>query len=333
MDRRTIICAVGATLALNGVPFAVSAQPRSAVRRIGLLTSQYRPTAAEAAEIRRAGIEASLRQFGWVEGENLVIERRYADGRVELLKPFAEEFVRLNVDVIVANGTDAAIAAKNATTRIPIVMTSAGDPLRTGLVPSLARPGGNITGFSITAPEADAKLLSLLREVLPEAQRVGVLVNPTNPIHSIRRDENERVYRSLGIQPIFVQVSTVEALEDAVAEVSQRRGQALVLLSDSLFLSKRNELMRAALRYSLPPFVEGADMLRAGGLVSYAVKVSEQRQRVAALIDKLLRGAKPADLPIEQPTKFELGINLKTAKALGITIPQSLLLRADEVVP
>lgn len=273
-----------------------------------------------------------MRELGWREGENLVVERRYADGRVELLKTFAEEFLQLNVEIIVASGTDAAFAAKHTTTSIPIVVTGVGDPLRTGLVSSLARPGGNITGFSIAAPEVDAKLLSLLHELLPAVQRVGVLVNPTNPIHAVRRRENEQVYRSLGLQPIFVEVAAADALENAVAEVFRQRGQAVVVPSDSMFLSNTVPLMRTALRYALPPFVEGPAMLEAGGLISYSVSVSEQRSRLAALIDKILRGAKPADLPIEQPTKFELAINLKTAKALGITIPQSLFQRADEVI-
>ncbi len=197
-------------------------------------------------------IDPPLRELGWIEGKNLIIERRYADGRHDLLRSFAEELVRLNVEIIVTNGTDAAIAAKNASTSIPIVLLAAGDPVRTGLVKSLARPGGNITGFSVVSTELNAKQLQMLHEFVPYAQRVGVLVDPENPINANERDKYEQTFRSLGIQPIFVEVSIPSKVEDAVETVARQRGQALFVSNDSLFISTRIALMRAALKYALP---------------------------------------------------------------------------------
>jgi putative ABC transport system substrate-binding protein len=325
MDRRTVIRVLAAGIVAGSL--RAEAQTATAVRRIGVLGSGAQPTPADLLYL-----EAHLRELGWVEGNNLLVERRYANGKAELLRPFAEELVRLKVELIATNGTDAALAAKNATTTIPIVIWSAGDPVRTGLVASLARPGGNITGYSMVSPELDAKRLALLRELLPTAQRVGVLENSTNPIFGIKHKENEPLYRSLGMQTIIVEVAAASELENAVAEMARRRAQVLVLAADSLFRVNRVLIMSAALRHALPTIVEGYDMLEAGGLLSYAVSLAELDHRHAAFIDKILRGAKPTDLPIEQPTKFELGINLKTAKALGITVPKTLLLRADEVI-
>ena len=325
MDRRTFIGAVAA--GIIAAPLAASAQTATTVRRIGVLSSGARPTPALLQQIY-----APLSELGWTEGKNLLIERRYANGRAELLRPFAEELVRLKVEIIVTIGTAATLAAKNATTTIPIVMSSAGDPVRTGLVASLARPGGNITGFSIVGPELDAKRLALLRELLPGLQRVGVLENSTNPYWRAVRKEFEQACRSLGLQPIIIEVAAAGELENAIAEMARRRAQALFVQSDGLFDNNRVPLMSAALRYALPTIGTSKEILEAGALVFYAPNEAEQYQRYAAFVDRILRGAKPADLPIEQPTRFELGINLKTAKALGITIPQSLLLRADEVI-
>ena len=208
----------------------------------------------------------------------------------------------------------------------------AGDPVRTGVVASLARPGGNITGYSIVAPELEAKRLALLREALPAAQRVGVLMNSTNPISVVRQKENEPVYRSLGIQPLIIAVAGESELESAIAEIARQRGQALEVVDDALFFEYRARIVNTALKYALPTLGEDPEMLVAGAMLTYSISPSEQYRRYAAFVDKVLRGAKPADLPIEQPTQFVMGINLKTAKALGITIPQLLLLRADEVI-
>ena len=325
MDRRTFIGAVAAGIIT--APLAAYAQTATTVRRIGALSLDAPPTPA-----RIQQLYAPLSELGWTVGKNLLIERRNANGRAELLRPLAEELVRLKVEIIVTSGTDAALAAKNATTTIPIIMYSAGDPVRSGIVASLSRPGGNITGFSIVGPELDAKRLALLRELLPGLQRVGVLENSTNPFYRTVRKEFEQVCRSLGLQPIIFEVAAASELENAIAELARRRAQALFVQGDNLFSANRLPIMSAAFRYALPTLAADKAILEAGALVSYTHNQAEQDQRYAGFVDRILRGAKPADLPIEQPTRFELGINLKTAKALGITVPQSLLLRADEVI-
>ena len=303
------------------------AQAAKGVRHIGSLSPGSPPNPAF---LQR--LWAPARELGWIEGQNLIVERRYAEGKAERLKPYAEELVRLNVELILTNGTAATIAAKNATTRIPIVMYSAGDPVRSGLVASLARPGGNITGYSIVARELDAKRLEILQELLPTAQRVAVLIDPTNPYNEIAREERERVYRSLGIQAIIVGARAASELENAVSEAARWRAQALIVPVDTLFWAQRVLLMRIALEHRLPTIVGVRDILEAGGLVSLAIDESEQSRVMASFVDRILRGAKPADLPVQQPSKLLLSVNLKTAKALGITIPRSLLLRADEVI-
>ena len=325
MDRRAFIGAVAT--GMIAAPLTASAQTATTIRRIGVLA----PAASEPqADLERE--YAALRALGWVVGQNLVVERRYANGSAELLRLQAEELVRLKVEIIVTKGTPATLAAKSATTTIPIIIYVAGDPVRSGLVASLARPGGNITGLSIVAPELDAKRLALLRELVPGLQRVGVLELATNPYYRSARKEFEQACRSLGLQPIIIEVVAAGELENAIAELARRRAQALFVQIDHVFYDNRVPIMGAALRYALPTLAVGKDMVEAGALVSYAVSDAELDQRYATFVDRILRGAKPADLPIEQPTKFELVINLKTAKALGITVPQSLLLRADDVL-
>jgi len=244
----------------------------------------------------------------------------------------AEELVRLKVEIIVTWGTPAALAAKSATTSIPIVIAAASDPVRSGLVASYARPGGNITGSSIAGPEVEAKRLSLLRELLPALQRVGVLEAPANRIVRADRKELEEVCQSLGLEPIIIGVAAADELEKAIAEMVRRRVQALYVQSDTLFSDNEVLLMSAALRYKLPTIGDGTEWVDAGALVVFTNAETELYQREAAFVDRILRGAKPADLPIERPTMFELTINLKTAKALGITVPKSLLQRADKVI-
>jgi len=325
MDRRAFVGVVVA--GMIAAPLAANAQTATTVRRIATLSGGARPPPVEFEHEFD-----SLRELGWTEGKNLLIERRYANGRAELLRPFAEELVQLKVELIVVNGTAAALAARSATTTMPIILWGAGDPVGTGLVATLARPGGNITGMSIEATELDAKRLSLLRELIPSARRVGVLVNSTNPLFTARNKANANVYKALGLQPIIIEVATESELVNAIDNMVRQRAQAVVVSADHLFIVNRDTILRAALKQSLPAIVEGREMLEAGGLVSYAISMPELRRRVAAFIDRILRGASPADLPVEQPTKFELGVNLKTAKALGITIPKDMLLRADEVI-
>ena len=303
------------------------AEAAKSVRHIGSLGLGSMPNPAYLQQMW-----GPTRELGWIEGQNLIVDRRYAAGNAELLRPIAEELVRLNVELIVTNGTDAALAAKSATTRIPIVMFSVGDPVRSGLVASLGRPGGNITGYSIIAPELDAKRLTLLRELLPTTQRVAVLVNPANSYSKITREELERVCRSFRMQPIFVLAAETSELENAVAEASRRRAEALIVTAENVFWSNRVLLMRTALEHRLPTIVGNRDILEAGGLLSLAIDEAEQNRALAYFVDKILRGAKPADLPVQQPSKLLLSLNLKTAKVLGITIPQSLRARADEVI-
>jgi putative ABC transport system substrate-binding protein len=312
---------------LVAVPLAAMAQQAVQIRRIG-----YMAIEDEAGSGLRNVILPALRDLGWIEGKNLIVEGRFADGKLELFPAFAAELVRLKVELILTASTAATIAAKNATANIPIVIFSAADPVRSGLVASLAHPGGNITGTSSIMTELRAKRVQLLHELLPAATRVGELVNTQSPILSIGRDEYEQAYRSFHIQPIFVEVTSASEWDKAVAEVARQRGQALIVSADGLFTANRVQIMSAALRYALPTMVDDLDVLKAGGLMRYAVSEEELGRHAAVFIDKILKGALPADLPVEQPTRLMLTINLKTAKALGITIPQSLLLRADEVI-
>lgn len=325
MDRRRFVCAlVYGTLA---APLFASAQTAKTIRRIGWLSSAAQPLPVELeAEV------TPLREFGWNEGRNLLIERRYANSRAELFRPMAEELVQLKVELIVTEGTEATRAAKNVTSTVPIVMWSAGDPVRSGLVTSLVRPGGNITGYSVVGPETSTKGVELLRELLPGVQRIGILENPNNPSSAFVRRDVEQACRSFGIQPIFVGVAVASVLAKSIANVARQRAQALIVQSDRLFSDNQVEVVRIALSHALPTQAYGTDFLETGALISYSFSVAELRRRGAAFIDRILRGARPADLPIEQPTQFELGINLKTAKALGITIPQSMLLRAYKVI-
>ena len=312
---------------LVAVPLAAIGQQTDKLHRIGYLQLSNPPIPAAP-----AWDPEPLRDLGWIEGKNLVFERRYAGDRPELLQRFAAELVRLKVEIIVTSGTDAAVAAKEATARIPIVIYSAGDPVGAGLVASLSRPGGNITGFSILTTELDVKRLEVLHEVLPSAQRVGELVNPNNPAFRVARKEYEEAFRSLGMQPIFINVAVASELGNAFAELARRRAQALVVRQDNLFVTNSVSIMRASVEHALPTMVGSRDMVEDGGLVSYTYSPEERNRRFAFFLDKILRGAKPADLSVERPTKFKLVINLNTAKALGLTIPQSLLLRADEVI-
>jgi putative ABC transport system substrate-binding protein len=272
-----------------------------------------------------------MRAFGWIEGQNFAYENRFVGKDIALLRSFAEELVRLKVDMIVTLGTEAALAAKNATTTIPIVMASIGDPVGTGLVTSLAHPGGNITGYSLLTPEIETKRAALLHELLPAAQRVAVMINPNNRLVGRQRKWIEEAYGALGVEPILLEIADDGQFANAAAQAVERRAQALAIdLGASPTATA--ELLQAAVRYRLPTMAIDREMLEAGGLICFQYDSDEQDRRVAALIDKILRGAKPADSPIEQPARFILLLNVKTAKAIGVAIPQSLLLRADIVI-
>ena len=267
-----------------------------------------------------------------MEGQNLHVERRYANNRIESLQTLAEELVRAKVDVIVTGGTPATFAAKRATDKIPIVFR-VGDPVLVGLVASLARPGGNVTGLSLAGPEVAAKYLSLLKELLPGLRRIGVLEVSANPYFRAVRGQFENTCRQLGLEPIFVEIAAADEIGGAIAQVARQRAQALVLRGDSFVSDHRVEIAGAAMKHGLPTMTESPDIMRDSGvLASYSLTEAEAERRAASYVDRILRGARPADLPVEQPTKFELVINLRTARALGLTIPHSVLLRADTVI-
>jgi putative ABC transport system substrate-binding protein len=313
--------------------FAAFARPAVAraratnVRRIGVLS----PGPTLRAE-QYQGVWDPLRDLGWREGENLLLERRWAEGDPERLELLARQLVRLRVEIIVTIGTDATLAARRATSAIPIIMLSAADPVGTGLVANLNRPGGNVTGISMVGPELEAKRVALLREIVPTAQRIAILANPTTAVSGYSRSVSERVLRPLGVQVIFVDVKSADELEASVGLAARQGAQALIIRRDILFAINRERLMNAISRHRLPAVVEDRAMLDPGGLLAYSVDEDDQLKRFSAFIDRVLRGANPADLPVEQPTKFLLAVNLKTAAALGLTIPVPLLLRADEVL-
>ena len=274
----------------------------------------------------------ALRELGWVEGENVVFERRYAENRLERLPELAADLVRLKVDVIVAGGTLAPLAAKRATSTIPIVMASAGDPLGSGLVASLARPGGNVTGMSLMAPDVGGKRLELLRDILPNLTRVAVLWDSANPYTTIGFNETEVAARTLGVEVQSLEVRSPDDFDRAFEAAQQQHPDALVTVDDPLTLNHLKRIVDFTAVQRLPSVHVAREFAAAGGLVSYGTNMADVIRRAAGYVDKILKGAKPADLPVQQPTEFELVINLKTAKALGVTIPPSLLARADEVI-
>jgi putative ABC transport system substrate-binding protein len=316
-------------LAFAVAPLATEAQQAAKVYRVGYLSTPTR----ESVEHGLAAFLRTLRGLGWIEGQNLIIEYRWAEGNVELLPGLAAELVRNKVDVIVAPAGSAALAAKNATSSIPIVMIFASDPVETGLVASLRRPGGNITGTTFTpGPEIFGKQLQILKEAVPHASRVAVLSNPADASFALQVREVEATARSLGIRLQHVEARGPEEFDSAFAAMARERADALLVTGTSTFLAHRVRLAELSVKGRLPTMHSFRESVEAGGLMAYAVNMADFVGRSAVYVDKILKGAKPADLPIEQPTKFELIINLKAAKALGITVPQALVLRADEVI-
>jgi putative ABC transport system substrate-binding protein len=313
------------TLGLLAAPVAAEAQQPANVPRIGFLGTL--PTNPHDEALRQG-----LHEFGYVEGRNIAIEYRWAEGRVERLPDFAVELVGLKVDVIVALSTPDALAAEKATRTIPIVFVTAGDPVGSGLVAGIARPGGNVTGLSLLAPEIVAKQLDLLKEAVPKASRVAVLSNPANPYTALMVKETEAAARSLGVRVQLLGVRGADAFDDAFSAITKERPGALFVLFDPLLFGQRTRIAEFANKNRLPAMYAHREYAEAGGLMAYGSDLRDNYRRAATYVDKILKGAKPADLPVEQPTKFELVINLKTAKALGLTIPQSLLARADHVV-
>ena len=320
---------LGLAALLVAAPCGVVGQPRPSVRRIGRLETGT-PETPE----RIWSEDAPLRKLGWIEGQNLWVERRYGDEKSPReLEQLASELVRANVEIIVTGGTPATLAAMRATRIIPIVFRQAGDPVRTGLVESLARPGGNVTGFSWQGPEVLAKYLSLVKELLPGVRRIGVLEPLANLYLRAERGQFESLCRSIDIEPTFVDTATIGDIDGAIHRLARQQLQALILRTEDFVLEHRFELVASATKYGLPTLAEDGGVVReAGALASYFSTPAESDRRAAYFIDRILRGAKPSDLPVEQPTEFELVINLRTARTLGVPIPPSLLLRADEVI-
>jgi putative tryptophan/tyrosine transport system substrate-binding protein len=275
----------------------------------------------------------ALRELGWVEGQNLIIEYRWAEGKVERLPDLAADLVRSKVDLIVAPAGSAALAAKNATSSIPIVMIFPSNPVEIGLVASLRRPGGNVTGTtSSPGPEIFGKQLQILKETIPRASRVALLRNPADQAGATQATEVKAAARSLGIRLQDVEVRGPEEFDSAFAAMARERADALLVGRDATFLVNSARVAERALKGRLPTMYSYRESVEAGGLMAYAVNMTDFIARAASYVDKILKGAKPGELPVEQPTKFELVINLKTAKALGLTIPPSLLQRADELI-
>ena len=326
-NRRKLIALLGASAFER--PLAVFAQPHDKVRRIGYLSAPTR------ASVERAHDEfiRALRDLGWVAGKNLAIEYRWADGKVERLPGLAAELVRQKVELIVAPAGSAALAAKNATTTIPIVMIFPSDPVATGLVASLRRPGGNVTGTSF-APGAEiyGKQLQILKEAIPQATRVALMSNPAEFGSALQLKEVETAARALNIRLQRVVARGPEDLAGAFAAIAKERADALLVARDSMFLVNRERIAGYALKGRLPTMHSFRENVEAGGLIGYSVNMTDFISHAAGYVDKILRGAKPDDLPVELPTQFELVINMKTARALGVKIPNSILLRADKVI-
>jgi putative ABC transport system substrate-binding protein len=312
------------TVALLAGPLAAEAQRAGRVPRIGMLGTSPPGDATYRALLR------GLHELGYTEGKDVLLEYRWADPR--RLPELATELVRLDVDVIATFGTPAALAAKQATTTVPIVMALIGDPVRTGVIGSLARPGGNITGVSNLAPGMVAKRLELLKEAVPNASRVAFLWNPANPDQLAHFSEAEAGARSLGVTLQSVPVRNREELEHALPAMMQERPAALVMTGDTVLQGHIDRILAFAVRSRLPTVHQLRDNAEAGGLMSYGASRPAVIRRAAVYIDKILKGAKPGDLPVEQPTTFELVINLRTARALGLTIPPAILVRADEII-
>jgi putative ABC transport system substrate-binding protein len=328
MPRRTIRLLVTFTLGLLVAPLASQTQQPTNVPRLGLLSPFSPADTARWHEAFRQG----LHNLGWVEGKNISIEYRYAEGRSDRLAGLAADLVRLKVDVIVAAVTPDALAAKHATSTIPIVMASPGDPVASGLVESLARPGGNITGLSQIAPELAGKRLEWLNDIVPTLSRVAVLWDPQDRGSVLSWHEIQRPARQLGVQLQALEVRSANDLDHAFDKATRARAGALAIMPSPVFVTNLKRLADLAARSRLPSIFHLREFVDAGGLMAYGPDRSDLFRRAATYVDKVLKGAKPADLPVEQPMKFELVINLKTAQALGLTIPPALLFQADEVL-
>ncbi len=327
MQRRKFIALVGGIAAV--LPLAARSQQREHVYRIGYLSAPSRESVQRTLDafLRR------LREFGWVEGSNLVIEYRWADGDIARLPQFATELVRLNVDLIVAPNTAAAVAAKNATNSIPVVMIFPGEPVELKLVSSLRQPGGNVTGTAFTAgPGFFGKLLETLKQAVPAISRVGVLGDKADPGSTFQVGDLQAAALTMGIQLEWFDVSGPNQLDRTFVALASQGIDALLISASGTLMPHRNKLAELAIKRRLPMIASIREFAESGALLTYGVNMSEFVGRSAVYVDKILKGARPADLPVEQPTKYELLVNLRTAKALGINISPAVLARADEVI-
>ena len=324
INRRLTVVVI---LALLAASLAAEAQPSKKVR-IGYLSGNPPSDTKDAFD----AFQTKLHALGYIEGQNLLFEARYADGRYERLPQLAADLVRLKVDVIFAYGTPGSLATKNATRVIPIVFAPVSDPVLAGLVATLTRPGGNVTGVTLNNPELSAKRVSLLKEAVPAASRVVVLANPDFAPSPSLVAETRRGARVLGMQIQVLEIRQPQELAKAFGTMAAGKTHAVVILPDPMFIAERRRIVELAATSRIPAMYHLRQFVEAGGLMSYGADYVEAFQQGALLVDKILKGAKPADLPVEQPWRFPLVINLKTAKALGLTIPQPLLLRADQVV-
>ena len=315
------------TVLLITAPVA-QAQQATKLPRIGYLSGNS-PSSESA---RTKAFQQGLRELGYVEGKNIVVEYRYAEGKLDYLPVLAAELVRLKVDVIVTGGSGSTRPANEATNTIPIVMTQDPDPVRNGFVASLARPGGNITGLSTLSPELSGKRLELLKEIIPKLSHVAVLGTSTSPGNAQALRETELAAGALAVKLQYLDVRSPKDIETAFRAASKERADAVLLLGGPVLASQRTQIADLAVKSRLPATYWRSDIVEAGGLMSYAVSLTDLDRRAATYVDKILKGRKPADLPVEQPTKFELVINLKTAKQIGLTIPPNVLARADRVI-
>jgi ABC-type uncharacterized transport system substrate-binding protein len=319
---RAALCAM-----LFALSYSASAQQPKKVYRLGLLLA-LSPDESTDINAFRQGLTA----LGYVEGKNIAIEYRYAEGKLDRLPALAAELIGLKVDVIVALNPPSARAAKNATKTIPIVMRSTDDPVTTGLVASLARPGGNITGLTSISTELIGKRLEILKEAVSQAHLIAVLRNPTAPDAALKWNEAEVAGRALGLQFHSVEVKAPDDFESAFKTATRTHPQALIALRNPLIVNNRKRIAALATKSRLPAMYDDREFVDAGGLMSYGADLTDLHRRAAIYVDKILKGAKPADLPVERPTKFELVINLKAAKQIGLTIPPNVLARADRVI-
>jgi putative tryptophan/tyrosine transport system substrate-binding protein len=324
--KATVVLLVG--LVVASVHIAEAQQPKK-FPRIGVLGVQSASRWAD----RTKAFSQGLHELGYKEGQNIIVEYQWAQGDVGRLPGLATELVRLNVDIIfVAGGSPAVVAAKNATTTIPIIFVAAVDPVGSGLVASLARPGGNITGLSIGAPGLYGKRLELLKEIVPRLSRVGVLFNPTNPGADVSLKESQTVAQTLDVQIQSLEVRSPKDIDSAFDAATKSRITAVSVMQHTPITTNPKRITELAAKLRLPAIYADREWIEAAGLMSYGPSLTDLYRRSAIHVDKILKGAKPADLPVEQPTKFEFIINLKTAKQIGLTIPQSVLFRADKVI-